>query len=203
MESRGLVFGYSLHSVFFVVGPGDGEHEGYEAGKLGVRQVAVAKVDDAVEGPDSGTDGPYPCCAAHRSPDTGAGVSLDADGSVWIRGARIVHFMRRLTGFVFAAVLASCGVCVGQTVAVSFPAAVAAKAARTGNGKGFDGRLLVMLSNDASTEPRMQINDTMQSQQVFGVTVDGMKPGETVSVGDGASGVADGYPRASLKEVPE
>ncbi len=75
-------------------------------------------------------------------------------------------------------------------LAVRFPAAV--------SGKALDGRLMVLLSNDPSEEPRMQINDTMLSQQVFGVTVDGMKPGETVVVGE----KADGYPRASLKEVP-
>jgi hypothetical protein len=78
-----------------------------------------------------------------------------------------------------------------QTVTVSFPASVSAKA--------LDGRVLVLLSNDASDEPRMQIDDSPQSQQVFGVTVDGLKPGEGVVVGDGAAG----YPRASLKDVPE
>ncbi len=91
-------------------------------------------------------------------------------------------------------------VCVGvpamglaQTVAVRFPAAV--------SGKALDGRLMVLLSNDPSEEPRMQINDTMASQQVFGVTVDGMRPGQAVVVGRGAVGFA-GYPRASLKDVP-
>jgi enterochelin esterase-like enzyme len=89
------------------------------------------------------------------------------------------------------------GVCLGmsavglaQTVTVSFPAAVSAKA--------LDGRLMVLLSNDPSEEPRMQISDSMQSQQVFGVTVDGMKPGQSVVVADAAAG----YPRASLKDVP-
>ena len=80
-----------------------------------------------------------------------------------------------------------------QTVSVRFPAAV--------SGKALDGRLMVLLSNDPSAEPRMQIDDTMQSQQVFGVTVDGMRPGQSVVVGDGVGGVA-GYPRASLKDVP-
>jgi hypothetical protein len=88
-----------------------------------------------------------------------------------------------------------------QTVDVSFPASVTGKAA--GSGAGFDGRLMVLLSNDPSEEPRMQINDTMLSQQVFAVTVDGMKPGETVTVGKGAAGIVSGYPRASLKDVPE
>jgi len=78
----------------------------------------------------------------------------------------------------------------GQTVAVRFPAAV--------SGKALDGRLMVLLSNDPGEEPRMQINDTMLSQQVFGVTVDGMNPGQVVVVGEDAAG----YPRASLKDVP-
>jgi hypothetical protein len=93
------------------------------------------------------------------------------------------------------------GVCVGvsamgvaQTVSVRFPAAV--------SGKALDGRLMVLLSNDPSDEPRMQINDTMLSQQVFGVTVDGMRPGHAVVVRDGTDGLA-GYPRATLKDVPE
>jgi hypothetical protein len=50
------------------------------------------------------------------------------------------------------------GVCVSagaQTVAVRFPAAV--------SGKALDGRVMVLLSNDPSDEPRFQINDTMLS----------------------------------------
>jgi hypothetical protein len=100
-------------------------------------------------------------------------------------------------GYVVLAVLAMAGmggVCVGQTVSVSFPAAVSAKA--------LDGRVLVLLSNDPSEEPRMQIDDTMKSQQVFGVTVDGLKPGEAVVVGGGSTAMVKGYPRASLKDVP-
>jgi hypothetical protein len=103
--------------------------------------------------------------------------------------------MRLLSGFVVALVLISLGlpgrVCCAQTVTVSFPASVSAKA--------LDGRVLLLLSNDPGEEPRMQIDDSMLSQQVFGVTVDGLKPGEAVVVGDGAAG----YPRASLKDVPE
>src|SRR5260370_41778043 len=44
----------------------------------------------------------------------------------------------------------------------------------------------------------MQINDTPRSQIVFGVTVDGLKPGQPAMVGD----KADGYPVRSLKDVP-
>ena len=34
----------------------------------------------------------------------------------------------------------------------------------------------------------MQIDDTPKTQMVFGVTVDGMKPGQSVVVGDKAAG---------------
>src|SRR5271154_5072507 len=77
-----------------------------------------------------------------------------------------------------------------QAVSVSFPAAQ--------SGKPLDGRLLFLLSNDPSEEPRMQIDDTPKSQIVFGVTVDGMKPGQSVVVGDSAAG----YPVRKLSEVP-
>ncbi len=77
-----------------------------------------------------------------------------------------------------------------QTITVSFPA--------SGSASPLDGRLLLLLSNDPSAEPRMQINDTLKSQMVFGVTVDGWKPGEPLTIG----GNAQGFPRASLKDVP-
>ncbi len=79
---------------------------------------------------------------------------------------------------------------VAQTITVSFPA--------SRSDKPLDGRLLLLLSNDPSEEPRMQIDDTLKSQMVFGVTVDGWKPGDPLTIGDNAQG----YPRASLKDVP-
>ena len=44
----------------------------------------------------------------------------------------------------------------------------------------------------------MQIDDTPKSQMVFGVTVDGWKPGQSVKVGDSAAG----YPVRKLSQVP-
>src|SRR5215469_18113643 len=64
--------------------------------------------------------------------------------------------------------------------------------------KPLDGRLLLLLSSDPSTEPRMQINDTLGSQMVFGLTIDGWKPDTPIEIGNNAQG----YPRASLKDVP-
>ncbi len=80
-----------------------------------------------------------------------------------------------------------------QKVTVTFPAARSAQA--------LDGRVLFLLSNDAAAdapEPRMEINDTPKSQIVFGVTVDGLKPGAPVAIDDRAAG----YPYATLSDVP-
>ena len=77
-----------------------------------------------------------------------------------------------------------------QTITVTFPASRSTAP--------LDGRLLLLLSNDPSEEPRMQIDDTPKSQMVFGLTVDAWKPGQPVTVGDNAQG----YPRTKLSRVP-
>ncbi len=64
--------------------------------------------------------------------------------------------------------------------------------------KPIDGRMLLLLSNDPSAEPRMQINDTPKSQMVFGVDVDGLRPEQAVV----ADEKAWGYPIRSLRDVP-
>src|SRR5271154_3103765 len=77
-----------------------------------------------------------------------------------------------------------------QKITLFFPASRSAKP--------LDGRVLLLLSNNPTAEPRMQIDDSPRSQMIFGVTVDGWKPGERLTIGDNAQG----YPRASLKDVP-
>jgi hypothetical protein len=62
----------------------------------------------------------------------------------------------------------------------------------------LDGRLLVMLSTDAKDEPRFQINDGPNTQQIFGINVDGLRPGQEISIDSTASG----YPSNSLRQVP-
>ena len=61
-----------------------------------------------------------------------------------------------------------------KTVDVTYPASLA---------KGpLDGRLLLLLSTDDKAEPRLQISDTsLGSQQVFGIDVDGWKPGDVAT----------------------
>jgi len=93
-------------------------------------------------------------------------------------------FLRSLFLLVWAAAVWA------QTITVRFPAARSPKP--------LDGRLLLLLSNDPSAEPRMQIDDTPKSQMVFGVTVDGWKPDSLLTIGSNAQG----YPRASLQDVP-
>ncbi len=77
-----------------------------------------------------------------------------------------------------------------QIVSVHFPAARSAQP--------LDGRLLLLLSNDPAVEPRVAIDDTPKSQQVFGITVDGWKPGSPLRVTDAATG----YPVTKLSAMP-
>jgi hypothetical protein len=77
-----------------------------------------------------------------------------------------------------------------QTFTVTFPKEVSSQP--------LDGRLLLLLSTDTSSEPRFQIDDTPRSQMVFGLTVGGWKPSETATV----DATAWGYPVRSLKDVP-
>lgn len=61
-----------------------------------------------------------------------------------------------------------------------------------------DGRLLLMLANNNKSEPRFQITDALNTQLVFGIDVEAMKPNEPVTV----DASAFGYPIQSLKDIP-
>ncbi len=73
---------------------------------------------------------------------------------------------------------------------ISFPASLSKDA--------IDGRVLLLLSNNDEKEPRYQISEDLSTQQVFGVGVDGLQPGQNAVVD--ASAV--GYPRRNLSDVP-
>jgi len=62
----------------------------------------------------------------------------------------------------------------------------------------LDGRILIMLSKDPKEEPRLQIRGDLRSQQVFGMDVEGWKPGQPALLPDDALG----FPVESLAEVP-
>jgi len=62
----------------------------------------------------------------------------------------------------------------------------------------LDGRVFVLLSTDPSAEPRNQISISYKTQGIFGVDVDGMKPGEALVINDKN---AFGYPVRYLHEL--
>ena len=91
---------------------------------------------------------------------------------------------------IFAATRSSAQNAAQPKFEISFPASL---------DKGpIDGRLLLLISTSAEGEPRLQINEDLNTQQVFGVDVDGWKAGETKTVDQSAFG----YPRRSLNDVP-
>ncbi len=61
-----------------------------------------------------------------------------------------------------------------------------------------DGRLLLLLSANDKAEPRFQINDGLETQLVFGIDVDAMKPGQDIIIDESAFG----FPIQSLKSIP-
>jgi hypothetical protein len=62
----------------------------------------------------------------------------------------------------------------------------------------LDGRLLVMLSTEEGEEPRFQIDTSLDTQQMFGVDVNGLEAGEGAIL----DGSALGYPVERLRDVP-
>ncbi|MEY2835029.1 MAG: hypothetical protein RLZZ557_691 [Bacteroidota bacterium] len=65
--------------------------------------------------------------------------------------------------------------------------------------KPLDGRLLLMLSTQPGTEPRFLIADDTQTQQVFGMDVEGWMPGTSKTI----DARAFGYPIESLKQIKD
>ena len=61
----------------------------------------------------------------------------------------------------------------------------------------LDGRILLILSNDPSEEPRMQISLAPRTQMIFGVDIDNLNPGESATIDDSAFG----YPVRYLHDV--
>jgi hypothetical protein len=61
-----------------------------------------------------------------------------------------------------------------------------------------DGRLLLLLSKNNKAEPRFQVSDAANSQLIFGMDVEGWKPGTTQLM----DVQAIGYPIERLKDVP-
>jgi len=79
----------------------------------------------------------------------------------------------------------------GPAFAVSFPAARSASP--------LDGRIILLLATDSSSEPRAQVDadDALKTPFIFGLTVDGLKPGQSAILDSSAFG----WPAASLASL--
>lgn len=62
----------------------------------------------------------------------------------------------------------------------------------------LDGRMLLLISKNDAREPRFQINEDPNTQQVFGINIEGMRPGQEVSV----DSQAFGYPLRAIAQIP-
>ncbi|HMB81296.1 MAG TPA: hypothetical protein VKI43_14560, partial [Vicinamibacterales bacterium] len=76
--------------------------------------------------------------------------------------------------------------------AISFPAARSAQP--------LDGRVLLFISDDGKAEPRTQTDQyrANSTKPIFGVDVDGLKPGADVVIDDTIAG----WPARSLRDIP-
>ncbi len=81
-----------------------------------------------------------------------------------------------------------------KTTNLKFEISVPAERSKT----PLDGRLLLMLATNDKAEPRFQIDDSEDTQLIFGIDVDGWKSGQPAVV----DGAAIGYPLDGLADVP-
>ncbi len=72
---------------------------------------------------------------------------------------------------------------------ISFPESISKDA--------LDGRLLLLVSTNNAKEPRFQISEDLSTQQVFGINIEALKPGQTANIDAGAPG----YPVKSLADI--
>src|SRR3972149_3485272 len=61
-----------------------------------------------------------------------------------------------------------------------------------------DGRVLLLLSTNGEEEPRFQIGTQLDTQQIFGIDVERLGPGEKAVIDDSTLG----YPHKTLADVP-
>jgi hypothetical protein len=99
----------------------------------------------------------------------------------------------------FAVALLATGLLPASFAAQQNPPRFAVSFAAEQSAQPLDGRLLLLVSTNPAREPRFQISGTsLDSQQVFGIDVEGMKPGEEKTF----DATVLGYPLESLRELP-
>jgi hypothetical protein len=123
--------------------------------------------------------------------------------SIW-RDSR--NAARKSTGYGLACLVA---LSAGSAIVLAAPQAPRGKssteprfAVSFGSGLGatpLDGRVYVVISTNNDPEPRFQIvEEEARSQQIFGVDVDGLAPGQDAIIGDDALG----YPVPKFHDLP-
>ena len=60
----------------------------------------------------------------------------------------------------------------------------------TGVDASTDGRIILIITPDAAKEPRFQVKLGADAPQVLGINVDGLKPGDSASIGTGVLGLS-------------
>src|SRR5689334_5671839 len=95
--------------------------------------------------------------------------------------------MRKILFLLF---LLTAAICHSQVFSITLPDSLSKKP--------VDGRLFLLLSTNDKAEPRFQVNGGPSTQLMFGVNVEGWKPGMAQTV----TATAFGYPVESLKDVP-
>ena len=64
--------------------------------------------------------------------------------------------------------------------------------------KPLDGRVILVLSRRATPEPRMARMTSLDAQPMFGVDVDGLRPGQPAVI----DASTRGWPVESLRDIP-
>jgi hypothetical protein len=81
-----------------------------------------------------------------------------------------------------------------ETTSPSFAISFSADA----SSEALDGRLILILSKDDETEPRFQVRPGVRAVQIFGINVDGVEPGDSMTIDE----TVFGYPHDSLEHLP-
>ncbi len=120
-----------------------------------------------------------------------------------LRRSRWASLSSRLLLATALALAASTSVLAGKKPARPAPAASALRFeisfSSAASAKPVNGRVYLLLSTNDAEQPRMEIGEKVtQTQQIFGVDVNGLAPGATAIVDDSTLG----YPLSNLADIP-
>ena len=117
-------------------------------------------------------------------------MSLDSIAAVKRRRGTFVAATCALLGLIFFFAAPGLSAADGPRFEITFPAAAHAQL--------ITGRVFVMITRDASSEPRLQVGNWADSAPLLGVDVDQLKPGDAAVI----DAQTLGYPLRSLQDLP-